>query len=91
MFVFLPLKTNMEFIYIVFENGDPYPNAYKTYEAAIRVVLAKHGEEIQRQIDECGSPVAICSEIVMNEDASGKTYSYIEKGINIYVFKLPVV
>jgi len=79
----------MEFIYIVVENGVPYPNAYKTYEAAIRVVLAKHGEEIQRQIDECGTP-DICSEIIMNEDASGKTYSYIEKGIDIYVYKLPI-
>ena len=88
-FLSMGKKNIMEFIYIVVENGEPYPKAYKTYETAITAVLANHQEEIQRQIDECGLP--ICSEILMTEDKSGKTYSYVEKGIHIYVYKLPVI
>jgi len=80
----------MECIYIVVENGTPYPSAYKTYELAIADVLSKWQDEIQQQIDEADG-YDICSEIVMKEDPSGKTYSYVEKGIHIYVFKLPVI
>jgi hypothetical protein len=80
----------MEFIYIVVENGDPYPSSYKTYDLAIVAVVDKWNEEVQRQKDEAEG-YNICSEILMNEDASGKTYSYIEKGIHIYVYKLPVI
>jgi hypothetical protein len=79
----------MEFIYIVVENGEPYPSAYKTYELAIADVVNKWDEEVQRQLDEMGG-YPICSEILMKEDPSGKTYSYIEKGIHIYVYKLPI-
>jgi hypothetical protein len=79
----------MEYIYIVEENGEPYPSAYKTYELAIADVIEKWQEEVNRQIDEVGS-YSICSEIVTKEDPSGKTYSYIEKGVHIYVYKLPI-
>ena len=75
--------------YIVIENGEPYLNIYTTYAAAAAAVKEKYQETINEQLVESdGYP--ICSEIDLPEDESGKTYLYVEKGIHIYVYKLPV-
>jgi hypothetical protein len=41
----------MEYIYIIVENGEPYPNAYKNYKSAISGVKEKHKENLQEQIN----------------------------------------
>lgn len=42
----------MEFVYIIVENGEAYPNAYKTYKSAVDKVKEKHREYLEEQIKE---------------------------------------
>ena len=81
----------MEFIYIVVENGEAYPNAYKTYSAAIKAVNNKHQEELDSLIEE--SPEyknTILGDVNPEESKDGTTKLYIEKGITILIHKLPI-
>jgi hypothetical protein len=81
----------MNSLYIVVENGEPYNAIYQTFESAANAVKAMHKEEIERQIEECGSEADICSEIDVPENTvTGITHLYVEKGINIYIHKLPI-
>ena len=77
-------------VYVIIENGEPYNAVYQTFESAVAVVKARHKETIDEQISEAeGYP--ICSELDTPEDkATGKTYLYVEKGIHIYIYKLPL-
>ena len=82
----------MEFVYVVIENGEAYPNAYMTYAAAVRAVNEKHQQELNRQIEE--NPEGrneILGDVNPSENASGTTSLYIEKGIQILVHKLPII
>jgi len=81
----------MNAVYVIVENGDPYPVAYGTFESAVAVVKANHKETIDEQLKESdGYP--ICSDLNTPEDkVTGKTYLYVEKGIHIYIYKLPVL
>jgi hypothetical protein len=77
-------------MYVVIENGDPYPCIYTSYESAAAAAQEKYKEVIEEEIKEAdGHP--ICSEIDVPEDTSGKTYLYVEKGIHIYIYKLEVL
>ena len=76
----------MSVIYVVIENGDPYPSAYTSFVAAAEAVKDKYKEIVEEQIAEGGT----CSEIDVPENTSGKTYLYVEKGIHIYIYRLPV-
>lgn len=77
-------------MYVVIENGDPYESLYTTYAAAVAAVKERYQATIDEQLAEMdGGP--ICSEIDLPENESGKTYLYVEKGINIYVYRLPIV
>lgn len=80
----------MSSVYVVIENGEPYKNVYKTFTSAAATVKEKYVEEIAEQIrDSNGYP--ICSKIDVPEDIlTGNTYLYIEKGIHIYIYKLPI-
>ena len=80
----------MSSVYVVIENGEPYENVFTSYGSAAEAVKQKHLEEIADQIREAdGYP--ICSEIDLPEDViTGKTYLYVEKGIHIYIYKLPI-
>ena len=80
----------MSSIYLVIENGEPYENVYTSFASAAAAVKEKHAEEIAEQVRESqGYP--ICSDIDVPEDTvTGKTYLYVEKGIHIYIYKLPV-
>jgi len=80
----------MSFVYVIIENGEVYPSAYTTYEQARAAVHDVWGEEVQRQRDEYGGD-DICSEIDLPESPSGKTSLYVEKGVNIEVWRLPVL
>jgi hypothetical protein len=78
----------MNVIYVVIENGNPYDSAYTTFASALLAVQETHKETIEEQLKEAnGEP--ICSDIDVPEDTTGKTYMYIEKGIHIYIHKLP--
>lgn len=78
-------------VYVIIENGEPYNVVYETFDSAVAVVKAKHKETIDEQIREVGE-YYICSELDVPEDKiTGKTYLYVEKGIHIYIYKLPIL
>lgn len=77
-------------MYVVIENGLPYPHLYTSYASAAAVAQAKYKEVIKEEIKEAdGYP--ICSEIDVPENTSGTTYLYVEKGIHIYIYKLEIL
>jgi hypothetical protein len=79
-------------IYVVIENGDPYPVAYMNYTAAVDAVKLKHKEAIEEELEwlnqneGCGG----CNEVDVHEAKEGLSRLYIEKGIHIEIHKLPV-
>jgi len=84
----------MNSIYVVIENGECYPIAYTTYISAVKAVKQKHKEYIESQIKELAYLEDIenlIADINVNENVeTGITHLYIEKGINIFINKLPV-
>ena len=74
-------------VYIIVENGEPYLAAFKTFASAAAAVGAKYREIIEEQKKELGSE-PICSDIDVPEHVSGITHLYVEKGINIIIYKL---
>jgi hypothetical protein len=62
-------------IYVVIENGEAYPDPYKTYKEAVDAVKQKHADELDNE----------CNEVDVEEKAI--TYLYIEKGIHIYIHR----
>ena len=82
------IQYTMNAVYVIIENGDPYPNVYTSFTSAVATVKVKYKEVVEELSEEDGS---ICSELDVPENATGKTYLYIEKGIHIYIFKLPVL
>jgi len=81
----------MCFVYIIVENGKPYPIAYKTFECASQAVKEKYKERIEEERIELGG-YGMCSEIDVPENLlTNKTYLYIEKEIHIYIHKLPIL
>ena len=81
----------MESVYIVNENGEVYPTAYKTYAAAQKAVIDKYKEELDRQIKEFPEYTdEILKDVNCLENPTGKTGLYIEKGICIEIHKLPI-
>lgn len=82
----------MNAVYVIIENGDPYPIAYGSFDSAVAVVKAKHKETIDEQLKEANGEYDICSDLNAPEDkVTGKTYLYVEKGIHIYIYKLPIL
>ena len=74
-------------VYIIVENGEPYIAAFKSFASAAAAVDAKYREIIEEQKKEAGSE-PICSDIDVPEHVSGVTRLYVEKGINIIIYKL---
>ena len=79
----------MEF-YVVVENGEAYPQAYKTYAAAVAAVKEKYKETIEDQINEMAGFLEDIESILANINVpeSDRSHLYIEKGINIIIQKL---
>ena len=70
----------MSALYVVIENGDPYPHLYTSYVSAASAAQEKYKEAIEEEIKQAdGYP--ICSEIDVPEDTSG-TREYIFTFIN---------
>jgi hypothetical protein len=81
----------MEF-YIVVENGEAYPEAYKTYAAAVAAVKEKNREALEDQINEVRrleDVESILAEVNRPEGIK-QTHLYVEKGINIIIYKMTV-
>jgi hypothetical protein len=79
----------MNAVYVIIENGEPYNAVYQTFESAVAVVKAMHKETIDQELSEAeGYPIS--SDLDTPEDrVKAKTYLYVEKGIYIYIYKLP--
>jgi len=85
----------MEFIYVVVENGEAYPAAYTNFAAAAAAAKEKNKEWLEEQIKQlhCLEDIeSVLRDINVPENVlTGTTHLYIEKGINIYVHRLPIV
>ena len=88
----------MALVYLVIENGEPYPDLYSTYQLAREAVATKYAEEleIQRQFEkemkETYNPnFRISGFDDVDENETGTTALYIEKEINITIhrYKIP--
>ena len=78
-------------VYVVVENGIPYPIAYTSFACAAAAAKEKHKETVEEQMREADGGT-ICSELDVPENTlTGKTYLYVEKGIHIYIHKLPIM
>ena len=84
------------FVYVVVERSDEesdgggvFPSAYDTFEKAKAAAISKHQSTIDEQLEETGDN-SIMKDIDVSESKTGFTHIYIEKGINIFIHKLPV-
>lgn len=79
----------MATVYVVVENGELYPIIYKTYESARSAVTTKYVVELtaeREDVEEMDDPsYGMVSVVDIDEDESGTTQLYIEKGINIII------
>jgi hypothetical protein len=83
----------MEYVYVVVDNGEAYPLAYKVYKDAVHAVKEKYKNYIEEQIKDIGdleSIEKILADINVHENPLGKSFLYIEKGINIVIHKLTI-
>ena len=84
----------MSFIYVVVENGEPYPTAYKTYKEAVAAVKEKHWERLEEMIKELKHLDMIeemLADVNVPENTdSWKTYLYIEKGTHIHICRYSI-
>ena len=84
----------MSFVYVVVENGEPYSLAYKHYLAAVMAVKEKHKETLENQINDIQNLYdieIILAHVNVDENTeSGISHLYVEKGINILIYRLPV-
>ena len=82
-------KYTMATVYVVVENGEIYPILYKTYEAARSAVTTKYIVELTLErddVEEMDDPsYSMVSVVDIDEDETGTTQLYIEKGINIII------
>ena len=84
----------MEYIYIIVENGEEYPDAYTNYKSAVKAVKEKHREYLEEQIKELhylSDIESVLADVNVPENIeTGISRLYIEKGINIVIHKLPI-
>ena len=79
----------MAIVYVVVENGELYQILYRTYEAARSAVTTKYIVELTLErddVEEMDDPsYSMVSVVDIDEDETGTTQLYIEKGINIII------
>ncbi len=77
--------------YVVIENGEAYPEAYKTYAAAVAAVKEKNREALEDHIKQCSlEDIEAILAYINVPEGENKTDLYIEKGINIIIHKFLV-
>ena len=77
-------------IYIIIENGEPYPEAYKNYASAVKAVKGRYKTYLEEQIRELHDLdliEEILADINVPEHPEGMTRLYIEKGIHITIHR----
>ena len=74
-------------VYVVIENGEPYPQVYASFALAVAKVKEKHAQTLAEQQEESDS---LCSDLDAPEE-SDRTYLYVEKGIHIYIYKRTIL
>jgi hypothetical protein len=75
-------------IYIIVEDNQAYPYAYTNYKDALGAVKRKYHDLLNNNDEDTDNDI---NEIPENENTkSHVTELYIEKGININIFKIPV-
>jgi hypothetical protein len=82
----------MDPIYIIVENGVPYPFAYKTYADCVSAVKSKHKEYLEKEIKDLHD-LNFIEELLADINVPENTETnitklYIEKGIHIMIHKL---
>lgn len=80
----------MESVYVIVENGEPYPNAFTEYSLAVNVVKQKYKDWEEDEENEIDVPEGNGLGRKPNKYAD-KTELYIEKEIYITIYKLPVM
>jgi archaellum component FlaF (FlaF/FlaG flagellin family) len=79
----------MATVYVVVENGELYPVIYKTYESARGAVTTKYVVELtaeREDVEEMNDPsYCMASDVDIDENESGTTQLYIEKGVHIII------
>ena len=82
----------MDPIYIIVENGVPYPFAYKTYADCVSAVKSRHIQYLEEQIKDLyhlDFIETLLADINVPENTETNiTKLYIEKGIHIMIHKL---
>jgi len=81
----------MNAVYVVVENGDPYPVAYASFESAAAVVKETHKRAVEGERMEVNRTQISHETVIPENTKTGKTYIYVEKEIHIYIYKLPVL
>ena len=77
-------------VYVVVENGELYPVLYSSYESAREAVTTKYVVELtaeREDVEEMNDPdYKMASDVDVDEnEETGTTYLYIEKGIHINI------
>ena len=77
-------------VYAVVENGELYPVLYSSYESAREAVITKYAAELRDEredVEEMNDPdYKMASDVDVDEnEETGTTYLYIEKGIHINI------
>jgi ActR/RegA family two-component response regulator len=80
--------------YVIIENGEAYPTGYTSYAAAVKAVKSKYCEYLchqVKQLDMLEDIESVLADVNVPENKeTNKTYLYIEKGIHITIYKIPV-
>lgn len=81
------IEAPMAFVYVVIE-PEVNPVAFATFADAKASVIENYREELELEEEEGG---LMASDVDVLESVTGVTHLYIEKGINIYIYRLPVI
>ena len=81
-------------VYVVVERGELYPILYKTYDLAREAVTTKYATELSNEraeVEEMDYPsYGMVSSVDVDENETGTTELYIERGINIIIRRYAV-
>jgi hypothetical protein len=83
----------MASVYVVVENGELYPVLYSTYDAARRAVTTKYADELRDEwedVKEMNDPDYQMVSVIVDENDTGITQLYIEKGIHVIIQRYSV-
>ena len=83
----------MASVYVVVENGELYPVLDSTYDAARKAVTTKYAAELRdewEEVKEMNDPDYQMVSVIVDENDTGITQLYIEKGIHVIIQRYSV-